>query len=142
MDFTYPGALPPLSCLTAPATLTPVMREPSPKSFRSASSSEGMLVGLRQSLKYSFRHRTIDPVEFSISPPTLKIVWMGFPLFFLSHRTVFHNFFSADWMYCSMASSNSFHTCVFVSVTTRAADRLTCWLLLAALGVPQANHAL
>ena len=48
----------------SPGDLSPVMGEPSPKSFGSASSSECMLVGLRRS-----NHPTIDSVELPDSLP-------------------------------------------------------------------------
>ena len=109
-----PGLLLLLSCLTAP-----VIGEPKPKSSSSASSSECMLVRLWRSSKSSFQCLTIDSVEVSNFPPTLKTVWTGFYFSLLSCQTVFQNIFCADWKPFSMASSNSSHNQVFVSVTSR-----------------------
>ncbi|KAK0140004.1 hypothetical protein N1851_023076 [Merluccius polli] len=137
-----PGALPPRSFLTTSATSAPEIGEPTPESPGPASLPEGVSVGLRRSLKYSFHRSTTSRVEVSSapSPPYTVLTMHCFPL--LRRRMVVQNLFEAVRKLFSMASPNSSHVRVFASVTTTAALRLACRYLPAASGVPQAKKVL
>ncbi|KAK0140496.1 hypothetical protein N1851_022532 [Merluccius polli] len=134
-----PGALPPRSFLTTSATSAPEIGGPTPESPGPASLPEGVSVGLRRSLKYSFHRSTTSRVEVSSapSPPYTVLTMHCFPL--LRRRMVVQNLFEAVRKSFSMASPNSSHVRVFASVTATAALRLACRYLPAASGVPQAK---
>ncbi|KAK0152077.1 hypothetical protein N1851_006562 [Merluccius polli] len=122
------------------ATSAPEIGEPTPESPGPASLPEGVSVGLRRSLKYSFHRSTTSRVEVSSapSPPYTVLTMHCFPL--PRRRMVVQNLFEAVRRWVSMASPNSSHVRVFASATAAAVLRLACRYLPAASGVPQAKN--
>uniref|UniRef100_A0A3B5QIJ7 Sema domain-containing protein n=1 Tax=Xiphophorus maculatus TaxID=8083 RepID=A0A3B5QIJ7_XIPMA len=107
----------------------------------SASSVEGMLVGLRRSSKYSAHRPTTSRVEVSSTPSPLYTVLVLYCFPPLRRRMVDQNRLEAVRKSFSMASPNSSHARVFASATARAACRFARWYPSAASGVPQAKKA-